>query len=258
MPSTISYSGVACASGVVVPFTGVNLALNRSYSVQFSCISRMPESNFSLHPTGFNFVPSEKNFTLSTLFSAVNPFTLFNSSSNIIKLSIYNNSTEIYRDYAAVYCGNLSSDPVQLNPTPTPTPTITISPTFTPTPTTTLTPTTTKTPTPTPSRTPPLGFSASFPELINTYDKCGQVVVTGIAYGVINKNYHYAFTTDIASELGIGNQTGIITITSNPTYVYTTVLLQNTCENYSLKFGLSDGNVTTQSIGFFRCGSCSN
>ena len=147
-----------------------------------------------------------------------------------------------------MYCGNLSNDPIQVNPTPTPTPTITITPTTTATPT----------PTPTPSQTPPIEFSASFSQLINTYSQCGQVVVTGIAHGRLNKNYRYSFTTDTSDELGIGNQTGIITITNNPTYVYTTVILQNACKNYSLKFGLSDGNVTTQSIGFFRCGSCSN
>lgn len=249
MPSTISYSGIACASGIVVPFSGINLSLNQPYSVQFSCISRMPESTFALRPTGFSFVPSEKNTTLSTIFSAINAFTQFNSSSNIIKLSIFNsNNTEIYRDYAAVYCGNLSSDPVRPDPTPSPTPTITITPTKTPTPT----------PTPTPSQTPPIGFSASFANLITTYPKCGQVVVTGIANGTLNSNYTYSFSTDMSDELAIGNQTGIITITQNPTYVYTTIVLKETCKNYSLKFGLSNSNVTTQSIGFFRCGSCSN
>jgi hypothetical protein len=258
MPSTVSYPGPACASGVLVPFSGINLDLNKSYTIQFSCISSMPASTSVLSPTGFVFTPSEKVSTFSTLFSARNSFTLFNSSSNIVKLSIYYQGTEIYRDYGAVYCGNLSNDPIQIMPTPTPTPTITVSPTVTPTSTITPTPTNTKTPTPTPSQTPPIGFSASFSQLINTYATCGEVVVTGIAYGTLNKNYLYSFTTDISDELGIGNQTGIITINSNPTYVYTTVILQNTCKNYSLKFGLSDGNVTTQSIGFFRCGSCSN
>ncbi len=208
----------------------------------------MPASTSVLSPTGFVFTPSEKVSSFSTLFSARNSFTLLNSSSNIVKMSIYDQGTEIYRDYSAVYCGNLSNDPIQIVPTPTPTPTISPTPTYTPTPTVT----------PTPSRTPPIGFSASFSQLVNTYATCGEVVVTGIAYGTLNKNYLYSFTTDISDELGIGNQTGIITITNNPTYVYTTVILQNTCKNYSLKFGLSDGNVTTQSIGFFRCGSCSN
>lgn len=249
MPSTVSYSGIACASGVIVPFSGISLSLNQPYRVEFTCISRMPESTFDLKPTGFYFTPSQRNSTLSTIFSAINGFTAQNSSSNIIKLSIYNDSSsEIYRDYAAVYCGNLSNDPIQVTRTPTPTPTITITPTKTPTPT----------PTPTPSVTPPITFSAAFPALVNTYNRCGQVVVTGVANGLLNQSYTYSFTSDMSDEFVIGNQTGIITITQNPTYVYTTVLLQENCKNYSLKFGLSNGQVTVQSVGFFRCGSCSN
>jgi hypothetical protein len=248
MPSTVSYSGIACASGVVVPFSGIALPLNQQYLVEFTCISRMPESNFSLKPTGFLFTPSQRNSTVSTLFSAKNNVTLQNSSSNIIKLSIYSGSSEIYRDYSAVYCGNLSNDPVQIVPTPTPTPTITLTPTITPT----------ATRTPTPTQTPPLTFSAAFPSLVNSFNRCGQVVVTGVARGILNHSYTYSFTSDMSDELVVGNQTGIVTITQNPTYVYTTILLQDVCKNYSLKFGLSDGNVTVQSIGFFRCGSCSN
>lgn len=249
MPSTVSYSGPSCASGVIVPFSGVSLALNQPYSIEFSCISRMPESTFALKPTGFVFVPSERQSTLTTVFSAVNAFTIDNSSSNIIKLSVYNNQgTEIYRDYAAVYCGNLSDDPIQVDPTPTPTPTNTVTPTTTPTPT----------PTPTPSTTPPLPFSASFENLITSFDQGGQVVIRGVANGVLNTNYIYTFESGGAEEVGIGNQQGVVTITEKPTYVYTTILLQRECTNYPIKFGLSDGTTTVQSIGFFRFGQCDN
>ena len=246
MPSTVSYPGPSCASGVLVQFSGIDLDLNRSYTIQFSCISSMPASTSVLSPTGFVFTPSEKVSTFSTLFSARNSFTLFNSSSNIVKLSIYNQGTEIYRDYGAVYCGNLSNDPIQIVPTPTPTPTISPTPTYTPTPTVT----------PTPSRTPPLPFSASFSQFLTTYDKCGQVVVTGVARGVMNKSYAYFFSTDTNEELGFGNQAGNITITSDPTYVYTTVTLQEKCKNYSIKFGLTDNGITVQSISFLKCGDC--
>jgi hypothetical protein len=246
MPSTVSYPGPACASGVLVPFSGVSLELNKSYTIEFRCISSMPASTSVLSPSGFSFTPSEKVSSFSTLFSAKNAFTLLNSSSNIVKLSIYDRGTEIYRDYSAVYCGNLSNDPIQVVPTPTPTPTISQTPTNTPTPTVT----------PTPSKTPPLPFSASFSQFLTTYDKCGQVVVTGVARGVMNKTYAYMFSTDTSDELGFGNQAGNITITSDPTYVYTTVNLQEKCKNYSIKFGLTDSGITVQSISFLKCGDC--
>lgn len=249
MPSTVSYPGSSCASGVIVPFSGISLALNQPYRVEFTCISRMPESNFLLRPTEFYFTPSDRQNTLTTLFSAVNAFTLNNSSSNIIKLSVYNSdNTEIYRDYAAVYCGNLSDDPIQVDPTPTPTPTNTVTPTITPTPT----------PTPTPSTTPPLPFSANFENLITTYQQGGQVVIRGAADGILNTNYIYSFESGGSEELGIGNQQGVVTITEHPTYVYTTILLQKECVNYPIKFGISDGITTVQSIGFFRFGQCDN
>jgi hypothetical protein len=161
-------------------------------------------------------------------------------------LSIYNQGTEIYRDYSAVYCGNLSNDPIQIVPTPTPTPTITLTPTITPTPTVT----------PTPSTTPPINFSASFPQFLTTYEQCDQIVVTGLARGIMNRNYAYSFSTDTNDELSFENQTGNITIVSDPTYVYTTVNLRQQCNNYSIKFGLSDNGVTVQSISFLKCGSC--
>lgn len=259
MSTTVKYSGESCASGIIVPFSGISLPTNQTYRIEFSCISRMPESTYTINPTGFFLSPSDKNLTLNTIFSARNQYTLYNSSSNIVKLSIYNsNNSEIYRDYAAVYCGNLSIDPIMPTPTPTISPTTSPTPTFTPTNTPTATNTPTLTTTPTPSNTPPISFSASFPSLVNSYPACGQVVVTGIANGIINKNYQYSFTSEGIGELGIGNQTGIVTITQNPTYVYTTVNLQKRCENYSLKFGLSDGVSTVQSIAFFRCGNCSN
>jgi hypothetical protein len=246
MPSTVSYSGPACASGVLVSFSGVNLELNKSYTVGFSCISSMPVSTSFLSPSGFLFTPSEQISSFSTLFSAKNAFTLFNSSSNIIKLSIYDQETEIYRDYSAVYCGNLSNDPIQIVPTPTPTPTITLTPTITPTPAVT----------PTPSTTPPINFSASFPQFLTTYEQCDQIVVTGVARGIMNKTYAYSFSTDTNDELSFENQTGNITIVSDPTYVYTTVNLRRQCDNYSIKFGLSDNDITVQSISFLKCGSC--
>jgi hypothetical protein len=206
----------------------------------------MPASTSVLSPTGFVFTPSEKVSSFSTLFSARNSFTLLNSSSNIVKLSIYDQGTEIYRDYSAVYCGNLSNDPIQIVPTPTPTPTITLTPTITPTPTVT----------PTPSTTPPINFSASFPQFLTTYEQCDQIVVTGLARGIMNRNYAYSFSTDTNDELSFENQTGNITIVSDPTYVYTTVNLRQQCNNYSIKFGLSDNGVTVQSISFLKCGSC--
>lgn len=250
MSTIVKYNGPACASGVAIPFSGISLPLHQNYRVEFSCISRMPESTYTIDPTGFYLFPSEKNMTFTTIFSAINQYTLYNSSSNIIKLSIYNESNmEIYRDYAAVSCGNLSSDPAQPNPTPTMTSSLTPTPTITPS----------LTVTPTPSITPPINFSASFDQLTQELPSCGQIIVRGLARGVLNKTYSYSFTTDMTTnnDMIIGNQTGTVTITSNPTYVYTSISMYRPCDHYSLKFGLSDGSITVQSVGFFRCGECS-
>jgi hypothetical protein len=249
MPSTIAYSGYQCASGVLVPFSGFSLPLNNNYRVEFACISRLPNSSISLSPTGFYITPAETSPIFSTIFKAVNGFTKYNSSSNIIKLSIFNRyNTEIYRDYAAVNCGNLSNDPIQQNPTPTITPSQTVTPTITPT----------LTITPTPSVTPPIPFSASFDQLTQSFSLCVQNTVRGVAVGILGKTYQYSFTSDmINSDVTIGNTTGTVTITSNPTYVYTTLDMNKRCDHYSLKFGLSDGSTTVQSVGFFRCGECS-
>ena len=248
MPSKVSYSGIACAGGVVVPFSGINLSTNQAYNVAFSCISQMPSGSFSIIPTGFRFAPSQESSTLTALFRTQNGFTLQNSSSNIIRLSIFNDGgTEVYRDYTAVNCGNLSSDPIQANPTPTPSPTNTTTPTNTPTPT----------PTPTPSNTPPIKFRPLFENYLTTLPDCGKAVIRAAASGVIGQNYTYSFSSDMEGvDLSISNQSGTVTISENPTYVYTSVFLLRPCDKYSIKFGLSDGQYTLQSLGFLKCGNC--
>lgn len=259
MTNIVSYQGSSCASGVPVYFTGISLPIKNTYRVEFSCISRMPESSFSINPTGFYYTPSDKNVKLTTTFSAVNKYTLFNSSSNIVKLSIFDSgNTEIYRDYTSVNCGNLSNDPIQPTATPTPSPTVTPTITITPsvTPTITLTPTSTITPTP--SVTPPLGFSASFDSLLQDINNCGQVLVRGIVNGRIGQTYNYHFYTDMYGvDMNIGNPSGTVTVTTNPTYIETTLFLGVPCRHYSLKLGLSNGSTNVESLAFFRCGQCS-
>jgi hypothetical protein len=269
MPNTVSYDGFSCASGIPIYFDGISLPIKNTYRIEFSCTSRIPDSSFSFNPSGFYYTPSNKNFQLATTFFAANKYTLYNSSSNIIKLSIYNNNNvEIYRDYTAVKCGNLSDDPIQPTATPTQsptaTPTATASPTVTPTatPAATVTRTNSVTPTPsvtqTPSMTPPLGFSASFDTLLQDVGACGQVLVRGIANGRIGQTYNYRFSTDMLGvDMNIGNPTGVITIANNPTYIDTTLFMGVKCRNYSLKFGLSNGSARVESVAFFRCGQCS-
>jgi hypothetical protein len=253
---------------VLVAFSGIKLNTNENYMVQFNCISRMPESSYKIFPTGFYLKPSSTKVLLSTFFSTVNPYTLNNSSSNIIKLSIFNeNNKEIHRDYSAIYCGNLSKDPIQPTATVTPnsktpvtpkvTPTHIVTPTVTKTVTKTKTATPTVTPTVTPSTTPPLGFYASFPQLVTKTNKCGDLLIYGIATGEIGQSYTYRFSSDMNQAFELSNPTGIITLTKTSENVYTTVLLKESCKNCSLKFGISNGQTTVESIGFFVCGNCS-
>jgi hypothetical protein len=254
-----TYSGNLCGSGVLVSFTDVGLNIGENYTVSFSSVSRMPDSSYSIVPTGFVIKPSSSISTFSTIFSASNPYTTYNSSSNIIKLSIFNSyNIEVYRDYASIYCGNLSQDPIMPSATPTITPTRTPRATITPNPTQTPSVTPTLTITTTPSITPPISFSASFDKLTQDFPTCGQVTIRGVAMGIPNRTYQYSFTSDMVnSDFVIGNTTGTVTITNNPTYVYTTIDMNKPCDYYSLKFGLSDGSTVVQSVGFFRCGECS-
>jgi len=259
MSTSKTYSGNECGSGVLVSFDGVKLNIGENYTVVFSCVSRMPEGAYQIIPTGFNIRPSNSNNTLSAIFSANNAYTMYNSSSNIIKLSIFdNNNSEVHRDYTAIYCGNLSQDPVMPSVTPTPTATSTPRPTKTPaiTPTPSITPTNTVTVTP--SRTPPLGFSALFPQLVTRMNNCGEVTIYGTAKGKIGQSYTYHFSTDMNQGIEFSNPTGIITISNSSLShdIYTSVTMKNPCENYSIKFGISNGQKTVESIGFFVCGNC--
>lgn len=260
MPTIKSYSGTVCRDGVIVAFSGINLNTDQTYRIAFSASSRNPDSSYELFPTGFLYKPSNKTSTVTTFFSASNPYTSYNSSSNIIKLSIFNSSeVEIYRDYSVVNCGNLSQDPILPSATPTLTPTAT--PTITKTPAITTTPsnTPTQTITPTPSVTPPLGMSASFPQFVTNVPRCGSNIVYGIAKGKLGQTYNYSFSTEMGKELEFSNPTGTITITNGDLThnIYTAVTIKEKCLNYSIKFGISNGQKTVESIGFFVCGNCS-
>lgn len=259
MPTIKSYSGSACKEGVLVSFTGIHLNTDETYSIAFSANSRIPPSDYELYPTGFIFKPSTRLSNVSTFFSAANPYTLYNSSSNIIKLSVFNNSNqEIYRDYTVVKCGNLSQDPVRPSATPTVTPTNTTTPTITASVSATPTITPTVTQTSTPSPTPPLGMTSSFPQFITKLPNCGTNVIYAIAGGKIGQTYNYRFSTDMTAELELSNPTGTITITNSSLVnnVYTVINLKQPCLNYSVKFGVSDGTTTVESIAFFVCGNC--
>lgn len=254
-----TYSGNVCASGVLVSFSGIDLSIGKNYTVAFSAASRLPEGTFEIVPTGFTIKPATNISTFSTIFSASNPFTVYNSSSNIIKLSVFDDTnTEIHRDYAAIYCGNLSQDPVKPFSTTTPTPTSTVTATITPTRTVTPTVTPTITSTVTPSLTPPIGFAASFPQFLTKIDNCGEVTIYARATGKMGQSYTYRFSTDMNQGLEFSNATGVITISNSSLShdIYTTMTMTNPCDNYSVKFGISNGQKTVESIGFFVCGNC--
>jgi hypothetical protein len=260
MANKINYAGNLCSSGVSVPFSGISLALNNTYRINFSCVSTIsPNSQVILNPTGYNLTPSETKLTLQTNLLVNNGYNLDNSSSNIVKLSIFNSSnTEIYRDYVAVTCGDLCGSSGVPSPTVTPTITPSVSSTPpSPSPTVTPTVTSTLTPTPTPTRTQALPFYVAFDNYVTQLDSCSKVVVGAKVYGLLNQLYQYNFSTDMTgTDFYMSNPSGTILLTSNPTYVYTAISLPLPCLNYSLKFGVTNANHTVQTVGFFRCGNC--
>ena len=247
MVEKLNYSGSACASGILISFSGLNLSLDQTYKIKFDNINTIPITTIlRLNPTGYFLTPSETSPVLQTFLSSRSNIS-DNSSINLVSLSIYNSNEElIYKDYKAISCENMCGSGVPIPPTPSVTPT--------------LTPTNTPTPTPTPPPpTPPalLNIRASFDRLINKLGSCNKALIRAKAYGNLNQTYAYSFGTDMSGvDLEISNPSGFITILENPTYVYTTITLPESCKNYSLEFGLSDDTNTVQSAAIFRCGNC--
>jgi len=245
MIEKLYYSGSGCNSGVLVFFSGANLSLDQTYRILFDNVNSIPNTSVvKLNPSGYFLTPSETSPSFVTFFTGKSNIS-DNSSTNLISLSIYNSSNElIYKDYKSIVCENLCGDGIPLSPTPSPTPTIT--------PTITLTPTMTP-----PAPSPLFNLRASFDRLVNKLSGCNQVLIRGKAYGNINQTYAYSFGTDmVGTDLQISNPSGFITILENPTYVYTTITLPESCKNYTVEFGLSDGTNTVQSAAAFSCGNC--
>lgn len=247
MPEKLKYSGAACSSGILISFSGINLSLDETYKVVFDKIDSIPiTTNVKLNPTGYFLKPSDTSPVFQTFLSSSSNIS-DNSSVNLISLSVYNNQNSlIYKDYKTLSCENMCGSGVPMQPTPS------VTPTFTPT--------NTPTPTPTPSQPPPpplLTIRAAYDNLINKLSSCEKVLIKAKAYGTINQTYSYTFGTDMTGvDLKISNPSGYITIFENPTYVYTNITLPESCKNYSLEFGLSDGTNTVQSVANFSCGNC--
>lgn len=165
-----------CSSGVRLSFSGVPVSTHKNYEVSFwtdSCIPLLSE--IIINPTGYNIRPSTTGISGITYVQANTAYTEDNSLSAVIGMKIIdtNSSTEIYRDYIHLSCGNLCSDSGQprntalptRTPTPTTSPTPTPSETATPTPTVTpsisVTPTNSSTPSPTPTESPTPSITAS-------------------------------------------------------------------------------------------------
>lgn len=248
MSEKLQYSANLCSSGVLISFSGLNLSLDETYKIVFNSIEAFPSGTTAIgfNPTGYFLSPSETSPVVRTLFTSKSNMS-DNSSLNLIGLSIYNSQDEIiHKDYKSISCGDLCGGGILIPPSPTPSPTVTVTPTNQPTPT----------PTPTPPP-PPLAIRTSWDRYINRLANCSQVTVRAKAFGVIGQTYNYQFNTDMNNvDLNISNPSGVITIFENPTYVYTTISLPSSCDNYTLEFGISDGINTVQSVGIFRCGNC--
>lgn len=240
MIEKLNYSGGLCSSGILVQFSGVNLALDQNYTVSFKATSSIPgTTSVVCNPTGYVLSPSNQSPILITLVK-INSSISDNSSINLINLSVYDSSdTIVYNDYKSIVCANLCGSGVPITPTPT------VTPTFMPTPT----------PTPTPA--PEIPIKAIFDKMINILPVCNKALVSAKAYGILNQTYRYSFGSDMSSvDLNISNPSGYITLLQNPTTIYTTITLPEQCKNYVLEFGLFDEQYSVQSAAAFRCGNC--
>ena len=247
MVEKLKYSGPLCSSGIIVSFSGVSLQLDTRYKVQFESINTIPyDANAMLNPTGYFLTPSEKSPIISTIFSAKSNIS-DNSSINLIALKLYDQKQNlIHTDYKSITCENLCGSGVVIPPTPS------VTPTLTPT----------LTPQPTPAASPPplpslLNMRANFDRTINNSLTCNNILVKAKAYGSVGQSYFYTFGTDMGGvDLQISNPSGYIVLSENPTYIYTTITLPESCKNYILEFGLSDGTNAVQSAASFNCGNC--
>lgn len=240
----LTFSGGCCSSGILVSFSGMNLTLDQQYRIVFDNITTTPGStSIVLNPTGYYLSLSDTSPVLSTFFSSKSNFS-DNSSLSLIRLSVYDSAESlVYTDYKSIACENLCGSGIPLSPTPTMTPTIT--------------PTITQTPTPSPSPPYSIPIKASFDNLINSVGSCKNALIKAKAYGIINQQYRYSFNTDMSGvDLKISNPSGYIILTENPQYIYTTISLPESCRDYNLEFGLSDGTNHVQAAASFRCGVC--
>lgn len=238
MIEKLNYSGGSCFSGILVKFSGVNLALDQTYTVGFTATNSIPgTTSVKCNPTGYLLSPSEGSPVLITLVN-INSSMSDNSSINLINLSVYDNSnTIVYNDYKTIVCENLCGNGVPITPTPSITPTIT--------------------PTPSPTPGPEVPIKAVFDKVINILPVCNKALVSAKAYGILNQTYRYSFGSDMnAVDLQISNPSGHITLLQNPTTIYTTITLPEECKNYVLEFGLFDDQYSVQSAAAFRCGNC--
>jgi hypothetical protein len=145
MPKIFNYPISKCIDGFVIPFTGIPLSVNDIYAVSFSHQGSTPSGTILFNPSGYSYTPSSSTSNIYTTAQISGILDL--ASSHLIKLSISQNGTNIYTDFASIECG-------QLCVTQTPTYTTTLTPTLTPSETPTQTPTQTSTPTNTTTSTP--------------------------------------------------------------------------------------------------------
>lgn len=214
MPSTIQLDPKECYEcGAIIPFNNVVLERQKEYSVVFNAISSLPGCSAVVEPSAYSFVPTE---TLSSLYTSLRVFGCDDRSTTLIKMSVSDNTKEVYTDYTTVICGTCSRDAVAI--TPTPSTSIGVSPTPTPT---RLPPT----PEPTPTPSSLVAFGIDFPDhFIDVNCNSTNSLIFATLRGTLNRRYSYEFTAlNHAEYVSFGNKSGEIFMSTNSMNISTNI-----------------------------------
>lgn len=274
-----------CSSGLALIFSGVPVSTDNNYQFVFWKDSCVPStSDIIVNPTGYILRPSSSQINAVTYVKANTNYTLDNSLSAVIGMSVTDISSgqEIHRDYTHLSCGNLCTEEGQpretaiptKTPTQTPTPTVTpsLTPTLTNTITPTITPTITQTSSLTPTATPTLSLSPTpglsptptpyvMPDFSVTFNQtnfvgnCNNgVLVSATVSGQPNKIYSYLFEPESSLETIFSlPQSGQFAMSNTSNVIFSTMTGIDKKIPFVLSCKVTDGSRIVETVCTVTC-----